>query len=426
MLTKIGRHKKAVVVISVLAVIAVILAFALKLLGNNIGEMAGPNQELQQAFRLEKQDLSTSIACVGTVESANVIEVTSEVSSQVTQLNVSLGDHVEKGDVLCLLDDTAIRRQIQELENRKAAAKAEENAARQKAKSALDQAETQLNAASQTQANIQALYDKVMRGEVAGDAETVAEQLIAAQAEYASCMQAVSDAREALNSVAAVQTGEDTELSALYEQLNQLTITADQSGIITQLNVSKGSAASGTLMRIEDDKNLKVNVSIKEKDIMKLSEGLRAVIRSDAVGEDQNFEGTVYRVINFASPGSSSDGTPVSGYSATVALEPGVPLLLGMTVKVEIILNEAAEQLAVPYDAIAQDESGKDYIYKASEGKDGKYLTERVYVTTGIANEYYTEILTDELQEGDLILNYPEDVTEGERIELYLPEEQML
>ena len=105
-------------------------------------------------------------------------------------------------------------------------------------------------------------------------------------------------------------------------------MVASQSGVITQLNVSKGSIpANGSLMRIEDDTTLKVNVNIKEKDILKLAAGQKASISADAIGSDQVFSGTVDKVVNFASKSAASDGSSsTSGYSATIALEAGTPL----------------------------------------------------------------------------------------------------
>ena len=58
------------------------------------------------------------------------------------------------------------------------------------------------------------------------------------------------------------------------------------------------------------------------------------------------------------------------------------------------------------------------------EQENGKYQVERVTVTTGVSNDYYTAVTSDELQEGDVIINYPMDVTEGDEITLYFPEEQ--
>ena len=92
----------------------------------------------------------------------------------------------------------------------------------------------------------------------------------------------------------------------------------------------------------------------------------------------------------------------------------------------EILLDDAGEQLAVPYDAIAPDDEGHSYIYRAVEQEDGTYIVEQVAVTAGVAGEYYTAVTAEDLKEGDIIINDPYMVTEGQKVELYLPEDEDL
>ena len=425
MLANIRKHKKAAVVICLAA--AVILFLLLyRVLQPGEEEFAGDTGI--PAVYLEKQDLSASIHASGKVESANVVEVTTDVTSQVVQLNVSLGDRVQQGDVLCVLDDSQIRQQIADLEEQDAAARQEVEKQRQSAQREWEAAQQQLCMAESTQASARDMYQKVSEGTLEGDPEIVLSQLMEAQDAYASAQAQELAARQALSAV-----GENSgtsqnagELKKLYQQLEKLTVVAEQSGIITSLNVSKGSIPSGTLMRIEDDSDLKVTVTVKEKDILKLSAGMGARVVSDAIGSDQTFSGTVIRVINFASPGSGVDaegGTSEAGYSATVSLEPGTPLLLGMSVKVEIILSETGEQLAVPYDAVAFDDAGEPYVFRAVPQENGTYRIEQVGVNVGAQNDYYTAVTSDLLSEGDLIVQVPAEVQEGDEVELYIPQD---
>ena len=66
--------------------------------------------------------------------------------------------------------------------------------------------------------------------------------LQSAQSEYDAAQSAVASAQEALEDAAGTtaDTG-SSDLTKLYQQLNNLTVVAEQSGVITQLNVSKGS-----------------------------------------------------------------------------------------------------------------------------------------------------------------------------------------
>ena len=65
---------------------------------------------------LKKEDLNESVNVSGIVQSAQVSSVTTALNNKVTSLNVKVGDHVNKGDVICTLDDTDIRRAIQDKE----------------------------------------------------------------------------------------------------------------------------------------------------------------------------------------------------------------------------------------------------------------------------------------------------------------------
>ena len=47
-------------------------------------------------------------------------------------------------------------------------------------------------------------------------------------------------------------------------------------------------------------------------------------------------------------------------------------------------------------------------------------------VTAGVAGEYYTAVTAEDLKEGDIIINDPYMVTEGQKVELYLPEDEDL
>lgn len=442
MLAKIKQHKKLTITVSIVLILAMVIGgICIK---NSFGGSDDPGYDDMgvQAMYVNKQDLSASISAAGTVESASVVDVTTEVTSQITQLNVSLGDHVEKGDVLCVFDDKAIRQQIAELQSQSASASAAQKSQKQRAQAQLDAAKSQKNAAAVNYNNAKNAWD-ALNGQIQSDPSIaqqqpellsqlmdLGDQVSQFQAIYQDAEAAVLAAQESLDGLSENAASDDVtaEIRKLQEQLNELTITAEQSGIITSLNVSKGSIPSGSLMKIEDDSNLQVTVSIKEKDILKLSQGMKARIRCDALQEENVYNGTVSRVINFATAGSSDyeGSSGGGGYSATIALEPGTPLLLGMSVKVEIILNEAEEQLAVPYDAIAEDGEGNSYIYRAVEAEDGKYLVERVDVTTGDSNDYYTAVTGKELQEGDLVISYPQDVSEGDQVELYIPEDEEL
>ena len=252
MRAKIAEHKKLTVVIVLLAAV-IIGAVVFRALSAPEEEPAY-GQEGVQAFRLKPQDLSTSIHTSGKVESAGVVEITTEMTGQITELPVSLGDHVQQGDVLCVFDGQEIRQQIADLENQDAQARKEVDRQRRRLQQDLDTAKAQQQAAASMQASAQEMYQKVVNGEMEGDAETVLGQLSDAQNANAEAASAVSAAQEALNSVdESAVTQNSAQLQKLRQQLNQF----DSNGApVRDYHIAEcfqGSIPNGSLMRIEDD-----------------------------------------------------------------------------------------------------------------------------------------------------------------------------
>ena len=464
------KSKKRIIIILIVAVVLIAVIFSLVRCGSNVAGAIQSAANMEQALPLEEQDLSSSINATGTVESQNVYSVTTDLTCKVKELKVALGDHVEAGDVLCVFDDSDVREQIATLEEQvsasdQLAAKQNQIAERNLQDAKNDQA-SQINSANSAITDAQSAYDKanadynnaknqldaaIAQGSDDAVISTLQGQVSTMSDNLQSADTALKAAKDNLTQVQkttdqTIQSAQDTvdtnaltnskdaqttkELAKLYRQLDQMTVVAGQSGIITQLNIAQGGVPNGPLMQIEDNTNLKVKVSIKEKDITKVQQGMAAKITADAL-PDQTNTGVVNKVINFASSdaktadqsaASGTSGSSGSAYSAEVNVDAGSSLLLGMTVKVEITLKEGGKGMAVPYDSIATDDDGS-YVYRGKEQDDGNYLIEKVPVTVGDSTDYYTGISSDELELGDLIISTPDDVQEGDTIPLYVPDD---
>ena len=162
MLEKIKKHKKLMIAIVVIVIIAIVIGILVHRMRQSASEITQVDSGIQ-AFTLQKQDMSSSVSTSGTVESSNVTEVTTEVSSAIKELNVSLGDHVEKGQVLCTFDDEQIRQQIADLEKQNSAAKKASDSTKQKAQRAVETAQAQANAKAAAVAVAQNDYHRPSR-----------------------------------------------------------------------------------------------------------------------------------------------------------------------------------------------------------------------------------------------------------------------
>lgn len=205
------------------------------------------------------------------------------------------------------------------------------------------------------------------------------------------------------------------ELQKLKKQLNEAEITAPISGTVTAVNVEVGDKASGVLFVIENADALKINTAIKEYDLMSVQNGMKVIISADAI-PNEKYNGKV----SFIAPAAkkAADGSTKSG-SSSVEFESEIDvtdtktdLRIGMNAKVNIIVEEKKGALAVPYDAVITDVDGTSYIYVAQQ--DGnKYTAKKVIVTIGMETDFLLEVISDELQEGDIVITSPQGVSEG-------------
>lgn len=441
------KKKKKVIIGAIILAIIFVLILTVKAFLKTTNDMVVSGDAGIVAEALSKHDMSSSVSAVGTVESQNVVSVTSELTYQIKELKVALGDYVEAGQVLCVFDDTDLKSQIDTLEKQLSTSEALAAKQSQIAKRELEEAkENQTsvlenkakeidnikNQLAAAQANYDKEQDEIQKATYAAQVTDFQSRLTTANTEYSeleqSTAQAIQSAQDTVDTNALSSSSDSStekELAKLYRQQDELTVTAEQSGIITSLNVSQGSIPNGVLMVISDNQNLQVSVSINESDIAKLGQGMSAVITASAI-DDKTVGGSVSRVLNFTS-GSSGAGSAAeanaaggtsSGYSAVIKVDQGSGLLLGMSVKVEIVTKEAGEEEAVAYDSILTNDDGGTYVYKAEDQGNGKYKVVKVDVTVGDKSDYYTAISSENLKSGDLIIGSPDMVTEGDVISI--------
>lgn len=191
-------------------------------------------------------------------------------------------------------------------------------------------------------------------------------------------------------------------LEDLQEQLENCNLKAETSGKITSLSAVVGNTVNGTVATIQDTDSLKISVTISESDINTVSLGMKCKIQSDAT------EGYISGTLTQIDPVSSMGGS----FGAEVTVNGTAQgLLIGMNADVDIIISEVEDCFTVPADAIGEDEQGK-FIYRHTSGEGVDMEFEKVYVTIGESNDYYVEISSDLLSEGDVIRSYS-DLTIG-------------
>ena len=105
------KYKKGIIAIGLIIAIGggIIL---IKLNGNSTSELNSIGDYVR-TVSLEKSSIYDSIAVNGKIESAEVTSVTSALAEKIKTVNVKVGDLVKKGDIIAVLDDTSIKKEIE-------------------------------------------------------------------------------------------------------------------------------------------------------------------------------------------------------------------------------------------------------------------------------------------------------------------------
>ena len=461
------KHKKLVIVLAIIVAAIIVLVGVAKRKLNSVAEAT----KIVQLEKVDKRDLSDFISLTGTVSGETKINYSSTAATEIKTVNVQVGDVVKEGDVIATLDKDSIQKQIDVLEkslsnaalkqnesnqNQRALERAKEDQKNQlaQANDSINSAEAAYTAAQNTvnslnnqiksvSDQVNAASDEDTKAELQEKLSNLQDQLSSAKSDLTS---ADSARKEAKNNYTSVKSSTDdaiysaqssiesakynqtdgsdtqTQLDQLRKQLDDCTITSKSAGIVTAVNVSVGdvNTANATLVTVENNTDMIVNASVTEKDILKLQEGMKAIITSDAL-DDQKINGEIIKVVkvyNASQPTTEQTGKETSGaantggFSVQIKLEP-CDLISGMSAKAKIVLTDRENVLSVPYDLVQQDEDGKNYVLCAEENKDGTYTAVKKNITVGDEINYYTEVTGGDLKAGDyIIMDY--SISEGD------------
>ncbi|MCR5301018.1 MAG: efflux RND transporter periplasmic adaptor subunit [Lachnospiraceae bacterium] len=235
------------------------------------------------------------------------------------------------------------------------------------------------------------------------------------------------------------------------DSLDNYIVTAPISGLVTTVNAQEGNgyqATTGALMTIQAVDVLEVTTQVDEYDINNVTLGQRVVIMTDATGEDE-LEGRVTFIAPTATAQNGNSAATDTTFEVKIdVINKDNRLRLGMSAKLNFIVDIHKDVLAVPYDAIEEKEGGAHYIYvvdksaaaqtdsksngidvigldgilnksedkpETATGEDGKDKSDDAFanrpansrqipVQIGLEGDYYTEVISPDIKEGMTVL----------------------
>lgn len=394
------KHKKRTVILVIILVLAVIIAAVIFLQPgkrkNKAEVMNDAKKGRQSTITLQKQDLLTSISATGTIEATKSKSVSANVNgAEVKEIYVSVGDTVRKGDKLLTFD-------TEDLEDNLADAK--ENLS-----DVTEEADDAISDANDKVSECKTAYEKAKKASPKN------------QQEITQMKEAYTQAQSQLETAKSNKSKSVKEAKKKVEEaqeaLDKCIVTAPIEGMVTSLSVEAGdNYAGGSLAQIDDTSSYIITTTIDEYDISNVKVGQKVVALTETTGDDE-LEGTITFVsptkgnANMTGMNSGSDG-----YEVKISLNNNDERLrLDLTAKLSIVIEEAEDVYAVPYDAIHDTRDGKKVIYVQNLSDDMKEsgYTE-IEVTVGMETDYYVEISGDNLSEGMKVIMEVEEADEVE------------
>ena len=444
---------------AVCGIVAVVMAVTLGKDKANAGE----KQQGQTAIPLSQMDLTKSVSATGELQSSSQKTVSAGVNGvKIKQVKVSVGERVKKGDVLVTFDTSDLQETLFEAKQNLSDAQSEAGRNLSRAKEQLSEAkktyekekdklrqqvseakkewseaekevvklEKQKKAAKTSEQKAKCEEQLTKAEEMEKQAGNAYDTAVSAQENTNS--QNKKNIETARDSVETAQSSQkksvreaEKQVKEAEEALEQCAVTAPMDGVITAGNAEEGEVYDGGgMFQIEDTSGYVVSTTVDEYVISSIKLGQRVVMLTEATGEEE-LEGKITFVAPSAGKpalsagNSSSTGveesaqTSADGYEVEISLDTADERLkLGMTARCSIILEEAADVYAVPYDAVHENSDGTTSIFVSEAGKDAASARE-VPVTKGMESDYYVEIRGDELREGLLVL-LPTDETSAD------------
>jgi HlyD family secretion protein len=342
-----------------LAILAAVagLAAAVWYFGFRDAGSAGAGDLQIETSAIERRDLQRVVASSGRIAPLVTVEVGSQLSGQIEEINADFNDEVTAGDLLARIDPQTFQSRVEEAEASLEVARAQVQVAQANVQRSL----SELNAAERAFARAEELRQRGTFSEAQYDA---------AETAFESARAGIAVSRANLrNAQAALQQRTANRESAQVD-LDRTFIRSPIDGVVIDRQIDEGQTVAASFnapvlfLIAQDLSRIQIEAEVDEADIGQIDEGQAVTFDVDAY-PGQDFTGDVVQVRLAA-----NDAQNVVTYTVVIeAANPGGRLLPGMTANVTIVTGEVEGALAAPNGALRFAPRGAaEALVVASEG----------------------------------------------------------
>ena len=294
----------------------------------------------------ELKSFTSTLRIIGNAKANKEVGLHAMESGVIIRIKKDIGDKVNKGDVLAVLENPELSRQL-----------------------IIHKAEMEVTQSSYLR--LKSVYDKTPELTTITDFENVEATYKIAKAKYESTIK-----RDRL-----------------------LTIKAPFSGLITQRNIEIGDLVQNSLnssspiplFQIMDMDIIRLIIDLPETEVDNISVGMNAVITfSELAGKEFNVK--VSRMANM-----------IDNTSKTMEVQIDIPnenhvIKAGMYAEVNLQLQSDGEKLSLPNESVIAVKS-EFFVYKVTDG-----VVQKILIKKGLSNNQFFEINSDKIISSDNII----------------------
>ena len=349
-----------------------------------------------QTYTLDRADMVLTAMATGNLQPKSEVSVGAEISGLVSEVLVSENDEIRQGQILAKFNTDELEVTLRQATAGLALAKA-----------SLFEATATLEEALIDERRTQSLVQQKTLSQAELDTAVAARKRAEARVAYAEATVAQAEAT----------------ISQARTRLEKAVITSPINGVVLQRSIEPGTAVASSFqtpvlfLLAEDLGQMELHVSMDEADVSMVKAGQSATFTVDAWSNRQ-FDAQVIKVYLYPTVENN-----VVTYTTVLAVDNSEHLLQpGMTATATITTGQREQVLRVPNTAfrftppVAEEGGGGLFSHPAGRSSDQSLASantvwiladdqpRRVLVRTGYTDGRYTEILSDELSEGDKIL----------------------
>jgi multidrug efflux pump subunit AcrA (membrane-fusion protein) len=370
-----------------------------------------------KVMKTAKSNIEDIVTFTGQIEAGDEVKIVSKISGRVKEVNFEIGDYVQAGEPLVILETDELYDQLSQAEATLASAKA--NLAANESGSLpqqLDQVKSAFEQAEANYLNVKADYERM---KALYEADAISKQAFdgmelkykVAKSQYESAKEQLKLTEERLpknvEALRAQVAQAQAAVDLIKTNIENSVIKAPVSGMISSKQIQPGEMcqAGATLGAVVNIDRVKVVINVPEEDINKLKDGQEATVNVDALGN----EGRIKSKISIVSPASGASRL----FQVKIEMENKEHRLKpGMFANVNVVRGIKENVITVPKDAVLIKKHG-NVVYVVKEGKAEERL-----VKVGVTNGDRVEI-TEGLKEGETVVTSGQNMlTEGSAVKI--------